>query len=451
MKKILCSILVVLLVLSLTIGVSSGAQNSPYPVIDSPGAIGNMVPAIDKSTWITWQPHDGIKPSFSIGTFNNESVLKISSGGKYENYGRWMCNVKNVKAGSTYRFSVEYLPDNISKEDTSVVAMYSWLSSAGKVLGRYYADSKYMTKDGWKGLMRVLKAPNFATTVRIELNLRWTGGSIQWRRPVFTKTMPTNHRTVKVASVQVQARYSTKQENLNQIIKMIDETGKKEHPDIMCLAESLYDFETKPNTVDARSETIPGPLTNTISRKAKEYKCYLVFSMVEKEGNQYHQTAVLIDRGGQIAGKYRKVHVPLDEAEFGYTPGTEYPVFQTDFGKIGMMICWDQWFPETARILTANGAEVIFVPTMGMAPIQAQARAADNGIYIVVSDYLRPENTKIIDPEGTVIAHAPGSAGQTGYAVSTIDLDKTNYSMGDVHSVYLKERRMDTYDRLLGD
>ncbi len=91
--------------------------------------------------------------------------------------------------------------------------------------------------------------------------------------------------------------------------------------------------------------------------------------MFEKEGSLIYNTGVLMDRGGNIAGKYRKVQLPLAEAEFGVTPGCEFPVFDTDFGKIGILICFDHFFPEPARILSYNGAEIIFVPTIGNSPI----------------------------------------------------------------------------------
>jgi predicted amidohydrolase len=178
--------------------------------------------------------------------------------------------------------------------------------------------------------------------------------------------------------------------------------------------------------------------------------------MLEKDEDKYYQTGVLIGRSGEIIGKYRKTHIPLSEAEYGYTPGSEYPVFDTDFGKIGIMICWDHWFPEPARILRSKGAEIIFLPTQGNAQIQEQARAVDNSVYLVVSGYVDPKNSKIINPLGQVIktVSKPHS-----YAVEEIDLDQRFYQNwlsvgpcdGEGRSVYIKERRVETYKELLGE
>jgi predicted amidohydrolase len=333
------------------------------------------------------------------------------------------------------------------------------ISTDGKEWEKVLMQKTCKAADGWKKLSRKIEVPAEAKSVTVELSLRWTEtGSVQWRNPVLVKTEPLKHRKVKVATTLVRAAYDTLEENLDKMLKGIDKTAREAKPDILCLSESLYDFEAE-LPIEKKAETIPGKLTNAISKKARLYKCYIVFSMIEKDGNSYYQTGVLIGRKGEIAGKYRKTHIPLSEAEYGLTPGSEYPVFETDFGKIGIMVCWDQWFPEVSRILRSKGAEILFVPTMGYTQIQAPARAVDNGVYVVLSDYLRPNNCRIIDPEGRNLAMVSSNAQKTGgYAAAEIDLDKKFYSYGlsvgdtngEPRSIYQKERRVDTYDELIG-
>jgi predicted amidohydrolase len=114
---------------------------------------------------------------------------------------------------------------------------------------------------------------------------------------------------------------------------------------------------------------------------------YVVAGILEKDGPVLYNTAVLIDRDGKLAGKYRKVSLPREEIEGGVTPGDDFPVFDTDFGRIGIMICWDVFFPEPARMLSLKGAEMIFMPIWGGNLTLSRARAIENQIYLVSSTY----------------------------------------------------------------
>jgi predicted amidohydrolase len=122
-----------------------------------------------------------------------------------------------------------------------------------------------------------------------------------------------------------------------------------EKPDLVLFTENLVDRSTQ-RPVAETAQPIPGPATRMLSEKARQYKTWVATSMHESDGGLIYNTAVLIDREGRIAGKYRKVHLAMAEAEAGITPGSSYPVFNTDFGRVGMMVCWDDWFGEVARI-----------------------------------------------------------------------------------------------------
>src|SRR5439155_7657231 len=133
-----------------------------------------------------------------------------------------------------------------------------------------------------------------------------------------------------------------------------------------------------------------------------------------------YNTAVLMGRDGELVGTYRKTHLPREEVEGGLTPGDSYPIFTTDFGKIGIMICWDVQFPECARAMAVKGAEMILLPIWGGNEILAKARAIENSLFLISSSY--DMKTFIVDPTGTVLAEADA---KKPIAAATIDLDRT--------------------------
>jgi predicted amidohydrolase len=138
---------------------------------------------------------------------------------------------------------------------------------------------------------------------------------------------------------------------------VIGETAQQK-ADIVCLPEGITVVGTGKKYAEV-AEPIPGPSTKFLGEQAARHRLYIVAGLYERAGKAIYNTSVLIGRDGRLAGKYRKVCLPREEIDGGLTPGQDYPVFDTDFGRIGMMICWDVHFPEVARALAAKGAEVI--------------------------------------------------------------------------------------------
>lgn len=183
----------------------------------------------------------------------------------------------------------------------------------------------------------------------------------------------------------------------------------------------------------AVAENIPGPMTERFGRICKKYSMYIAANYYEKENSRLFNTCVLLDRKGRITGKYRKTHLCGSEPRVnGTSAGDDLPVFDTDFGKVGITICMDMNYPEIYRILTLKGAEVILWPHQTYGPteeivlLQARARALDNCCYIIGADFASPEpfapyteghallgRATVINPDGVIIAdsgHAPGLA-----------------------------------------
>jgi N-carbamoylputrescine amidase len=170
------------------------------------------------------------------------------------------------------------------------------------------------------------------------------------------------------------------------------------------LHNGLYFCQTEDTSVFEQAETIPGPSTESFGRLAKELGVVLVLSLFEKRSaGLYHNTAVVMDKDGTIAGKYRKMHIPDDPAyyeKFYFTPGDlGFEVINTSVGKLGVMVCWDQWYPEAARLMSMAGAEILIYPTAigwestdtedeklrqsNAWQISQRAHAIANGIHVV--------------------------------------------------------------------
>ncbi len=233
-------------------------------------------------------------------------------------------------------------------------------------------------------------------------------------------------RLVKVATVQPpipkgeKGGVVTNKEMVRRGLTLLESAGK-EKVDITCLPE-IFNVLGLSLEESLKKASNPELLCLKISRIAREYRMYIVYPTLEKRKEEFYISANIIDREGKIAGKYDKAHLTrAEKRNYGATPGNNYPVFKTNFGKIGVMICYDCYFSEVARILTLNGAEIIFYPSLQRHfsevyfEIQTRARALDHSVYIVRSSYGVEEShlwfpgmilgrSCIIDRDGTIIA-----------------------------------------------
>lgn len=222
---------------------------------------------------------------------------------------------------------------------------------------------------------------------------------------------------------------------------LIEQAAEKDS-DLVVLGEVLTRAYTDLTAVDA-AEPIPGPSTEYFGKLAKKHDLYIVAGLNERDRHLVYNVAVLIGPDGKVAGKFRKVTIPTSEVEGGTAPGYDYPVFDTRFGKVGMMVCYDGFFPEVARELVNRGAEVIAWPVWGCNPLLAQARAAENHVYIVSSTYSSPDSewmrSAVYDHTGKAIAAAEDWG---TVAVAEVDLNaKTRWKyLGDFRAKVPRHR-----------
>jgi predicted amidohydrolase len=218
------------------------------------------------------------------------------------------------------------------------------------------------------------------------------------------------------------------------------------HPDVMVMGETLNNIGA-PGTLDSKAESVPGPSTDYVAGVARTYQTNIVFGLVERVGTLLYNTAVLIDRTGTIIGKHHKVQLPLAEAP-SYAPGDSVPVFDTDFGRVAMLICQDTAFTEPAREAALKGAEILLVPIWGGKTALVHARAIENSVYVAASGY--DYASEVVNPLGTVLASVRINSGPK-VAIGDIDLSQRfrETYLGDWRDISNKERRSEPYQYLI--
>jgi len=261
-------------------------------------------------------------------------------------------------------------------------------------------------------------------------------------------------RKVKIGTVYLRPRNSTPEKNLDLWCEKIDEAGAL-NLDIVCLGEVITKVGTNAS-VQELAIPIPGPVTKRLGTAAKRNNIWAVAGLTELDGKTMYNTAVLLDRKGLLAGKYRKVHLPREEWKRGVTPSDSYPVFKTDFGTIAIQICYDWFFPEPEIIFGLKGAEIIFAPTWGNTlpdkdgrvdgESTFRVRARDNGVYMVPSVY--SGNSLIIDPMGRILASSNGKTGVFWAEVDLNDREALDW-VGYWRSIGPRHRMQSTFEELM--
>lgn len=294
-------------------------------------------------------------------------------------------------------------------------------------------------------------------------------------------------RVVPVAVIQRRAGEDL-EANLAGTLAAIEEAARR-GAKIICTQElfrSKYFCQSEDYQYFEYAESIPGPTSHALAAVAKKHNVVVVGSLFERRAaGLYHNTSVVIDADGELLGMYRKMHIPDDPLfyeKFYFTPGDlGFKAFTTKYARIGVLICWDQWYPEGARITALKGAEVIFLPTaIGWHPSEEEAinkaqhnsweliqrsHAVANGVFIATPNRVGHETfdgipgegirfwgqSFICDPRGQLLQL--GSADQEEILIAECDLSLINQQR--THWPFLRDRRIDAYgsitERYLGD
>ncbi|MFQ3669823.1 MAG: carbon-nitrogen hydrolase [Verrucomicrobiia bacterium] len=277
--------------------------------------------------------------------------------------------------------------------------------------------------------------------------------------------------TVRLGLVQMSCS-AAPADNLAKAVDRIRDAAAR-GAQIVCLQElfrSLYFCQSEDVDTFDLAEPIPGPSTETLASVAQDCGIVIVASLFERRApGLYHNTAAVLDADGSLLGIYRKMHIPDDPAfyeKFYFTPGDlGFKTFTTRFGKIGVLVCWDQWYPEAARLTALSGAQILFYPTaIGWAQAetdpairQAQynawqtiqrAHAIANGVFVASVNRVGPEGSLnfwggsfVSDPFGELLHLAPHDREETFLVDCPLaEVDRTRR-----HWPFLRDRRIDAY------
>ncbi|MDF3054663.1 MAG: acyltransferase [Gammaproteobacteria bacterium] len=286
--------------------------------------------------------------------------------------------------------------------------------------------------------------------------------------------------TLKVGLVQ-QSCSDDREANIKKSMAGIREAAEKGVKLVLLqeLHTGLYFCQTENHDMFDLAESIPGPSTQTLGQLAKELNIVIVSSLFERRApGLYHNTAVVLETDGSIAGKYRKMHIPDDPGfyeKFYFTPGDlGFTPIETSVGKLGVLVCWDQWYPEAARLMALAGAEILLYPTaIGWVPDEQdeqtrqrdawitiqRAHAIANGLPVVVANRVGLEvlpggsaegiqfwgSSFIAGPQGEILAQASVQAEE----VLVAEIDKTRTESVRRYWPYFRDRRIDAYEGLL--
>ena len=279
----------------------------------------------------------------------------------------------------------------------------------------------------------------------------------------------------------IQMKMSSEQtNNMDTAIRKIKDAVRKKAK-VICLPElflSNYFCQQEKHSNFNLAEKIPGETTSILSELAKELKVIIIAPIFEKKTSGiYHNSCVVINEKGKIIGKYRKMHIPDDPQyyeKFYFTPGDlGFKTFKTKYGKLGTLICWDQWFPEAARLTSLQGAEILFYPTaIGWHPREKKkfgksqlnswisiqrSHAIANGVYVAAVNRVGIEkqgskklefwgNTIVFDPSGNIIANA-----KQREKTIICDIDFKKVENVRRHWPFFRDRRIDYYKGILNN
>ncbi|MEG1684473.1 MAG: carbon-nitrogen hydrolase [Bacteroides sp.] len=288
------------------------------------------------------------------------------------------------------------------------------------------------------------------------------------------------NKTIKVGLVQ-QANTNNLRDNLSALNHNIEQCVAQGAQLVVLqeLHNSLYFCQTEDTKLFDLAEPIPGPSTGFYGEIAARHGIVLVTSLFEKRApGLYHNTAVVFDTDGSVAGKYRKMHIPDDPAyyeKFYFTPGDlGFEPIQTSLGKLGVLVCWDQWYPEAARLMALRGAEILIYPTaigwestdtedekirqLNAWIISQRAHAVANGIPVIAVNRVGYEpdpsaqtngiqfwgNSFVAGPQGEILAQASDEKSEN--IIAEIDLTRSE----NVRRwwPFLRDRRIDQYGEL---
>jgi len=415
----------------------------------------------DPGLWTQWSPRDALSPRFDVmadGGQGGGAVLQISGDGNPLACGCWRLPLGGMEPGRRYRVEAGFRSERVDSPGKSIRAILTCASDGGAV--RFWDHLDHAgDRDGWHCLGRDLDETPEASELTLCLYLAWSArGRVLWGyAKLFDVTdAPAGHRTPLIAVVSGNPPSpGSPAECADFYAARIDDVAGQQ-ADLICLPE-LVNTTGVALASESLAEPVPGPTSDRLASQARTHGCYLAASILERHGEALYNTALVLDRTGGLLGKYRKTHLPLAEGLLsGTTPGDTYPVFHTDFGTIGYMVCYDGHFPEVPRVLALAGAHIILWSNMGdgreggtlWEPV-VRTRAVDNHVFIAAA--VNGGRSCVVSPKGEVLAMSDRSPGSAAAARCPLGTSVSDFTGRPIGRRYEQVRRSDTYGPLAAD
>jgi predicted amidohydrolase len=350
-----------------------------------------------------------LAPAFAVEEGDSgpgAASLRVAGEGNRYCFGAWTQRVP-VEAGTAYRLRVVLRSRNMEPLFLHVTPHVVWRrgelpdeACAADAIRQYRREGGRVVGED------TFVAPAGCDGAEVRLLLRYAPAGTVWFDEIsLTVAEPPAPRRVRVGTMRYHPPHPADPEtHVRGYGEQIDRLGAT-RPDIVLLPE----FSNTASLPARRglalwesAEAIPGPFCGMLAEKARAYECYVCAGLLEREAGLVFNAAVLYDRQGRLVGKQRKVHPYWPEEPMGTSPGDTFEVVRTDFGTVGIMICYDSWWPESARLLALKGVELILFPNAGYEEKILPARAIDNNVYLVAASLYSP--AAILNPRGETLA-----------------------------------------------
>jgi predicted amidohydrolase len=402
--------------------------------------------------WEPWSARPELMPKCQV----NDPCWLIETAGAASCHGGWDLHWDHIESDRRYHVDVACRGIDVPHVHDNLHAELIWWRKDNRRADWAHVPF-VLTADNICEFQHQCRAPEDAVRATLRLMLRWTDrGRVAWCDPRLTPIKTPAARKLKVAIASGVFPGTSVDANTDFAIELIAaaaDVGAR----VVCLPECITSWRC-PGMENEGARPIPGRETDKLCRAAAAAGLDVVCSMNELNGKLIHNTGLYIDPKQGIVGKYRKVHLAVGERWRGITPGDEFPVWQTSYGSVGMLICYDNVMPEGHRILAQKGAEILFLPIMGDPRAIGeharenwrrimQVRAMDNHVWFVVCEN-KGEWGLIVRPDGEIAAEVTPS---DGLAVAEIDLGMRYHSTigSDFGNRYWGERRPHVYRRLV--
>ena len=363
--------------------------------------------------WSVLSPRPALRPGSAVEERAGGSrALVLSATGDERIFGSWTGRAR-LRVGQWYVASVLARHQDIDSPRLSILAL---------VAGHLLLPVRERPHECL--LAEVFQHRDAADGERVELYLRATrSGRVTFEEPRVLEVEEPAWRMARVATV----RFGKSPPDLSvpgqraRIASKLATAGALK-PDLVLLPEFspiVGVAEKAYRSYEHVAESVPGgPLCRILSAAARRHGMYVCAGILEKRGRHIYNTALIFDRRGEFVGQYDKTHLTIGELQGGISCGDGYPTFDLDFGRVAVHICYDEWFPEVARLYARKGAELLLLPVAGGKPITWRTRALDNGMHFVSASINPP--SMVIESSGVILAETHDD----GVACADLNLER---------------------------